>query len=202
MSTYNVIQQISAYLHQLLLAGLQGTPDVDFGAPGTISLDSPGELIEDGNGAEPVRLSLFLYRVAPNPHLQNHPLISHAAGEQRFPPLQLDLFYLLTPLTGSPSNDLVVLGRAMQLLDASSTIRQAFLDSDLLPRDPEVRLTLNPVSVEELTRIWSAFNEPYRLSVCYRVQGVALDSVRPPQTGAPVVESIIDIHLTGAGATP
>lgn len=196
MADFRVISEMSTHLHGLLRAGLDGATGVDFGAPTTVSLESPGAILENGaGGADPVHLSLYLYRIAPNPHLQNWPLVSHGPGEQRYPPLQLDLFYLLTPLTGSPTDDLIVLGRAMQLFDANATIREAFLDSDLRPKDPEVRVLFNPVSLEELTRIWSAFNQPYQLSLCYKVQGLAVDSVRQPRTGAPVVEGILDVHL-------
>ena len=196
MAGFTVISEMSMHLHGLLRAGLESATGVDFGAPTTVSLDSPGAILDNGaGGAEPIHLSLYLYRVAPNPHLQNWPLVPHGPGEQRYPPLQLDLFYLLTPLVGTPTDDLEVLGRAMQLLDANATIREAFLDSDLRPNDPEVRVLFNPVSIEELTRIWSAFNQPYQLSVCYRVQGLAVDSARQPQTGAPVVEGILDVQL-------
>jgi hypothetical protein len=195
VADFGVISEMSNHLRGLLRAGLDGATGVDFGAPTTVSLESPGAILDDGaGGADPVHLSLYLYRIAPNPYLQNFPLVPHGPDEQRYPPLPLDLFYLLTPLTGSPTDDLVILGRVMQLLDANATIRQAFLDSDMRPKDPEVRVLFNPVSLEELTRIWSAFNQPYQLSLCYRVQGLAVDSARQPQSGAPVVEWILDVH--------
>lgn len=202
MADFRVISELSTHLHGLLRAGLDGSTGIDFGAPTTVSLESPGTILDNGaGGADPIHLSLYLYRVAPNPHLQNRPLVPHGPDEQRYPPLPLDLFYLLTPLTGTPTDDLVILGRSMQLLDANSTIRQGFLDSDLRPADPEVRVLFNPVSLEELTRIWGAFNQPYRFSLCYRVQGVAIDSARQPATGPPVVEGIFDmLQITEAPA--
>ena len=53
---------------------------------------------------------------------------------------------------------------------------------------------INPVTLEELTRIWNAFSQPYRLSVCYKVQVVSIDSARAPQQGPPVTERLLDVH--------
>lgn len=202
MSDHRVIEQLSLHLQGLLFEGLSGAGDVaeDFTAPANISLDSPAEILDDDNGGGlPVLLSLYLYQVIPNGHLKNQPLIRAGAGEQRYPPLMLDLYYLLTPLAGTPTDDLAILGRAMQILEAHPTVRAAFLDSELRPRSPELRLGINPVSLEELTRIWNAFNQPYQLSVCYKAQFVAIDSARQPQTGAPVVEGVFDVHQAAVG---
>ena len=40
----------------------------------------------------------------------------------------------------------------------------------------EIRLVLNPVSLEELTRVWQALEIPYRLSVCYLARVIIVDS--------------------------
>ena len=40
----------------------------------------------------------------------------------------------------------------------------------------ELKIVLCPLSFEELTRIWNALNKPYRLSVCYEVRIVLIDS--------------------------
>jgi hypothetical protein len=82
----------------------------------------------------------------------------------------------------------------MQVLAAHPIIRNSFLDSELRPDPPEVRLTLNPLNLEEMTRIWNAFNQPYRLSVCYQVQVVSIDSIRLPVEEPPVKERLLDVH--------
>ena len=48
------------------------------------------------------------------------------------------------------------------------------------------RLSLEPHSLEELTRVWDALKEPYQLSVSYHVQVVEIDSDREPLEVAPV----------------
>lgn len=206
MSDYRVAHDVSRHLRQLLFDGLAGSEDVtdDFTAVTNISLASPAQIsAEGGDPQSPVLLSLYLYQVQPNPHARRAMIVA-APGEQRHPPLSLDLSYLLTPLSGSAEDNLVILGRAMQILDANTIVRARFLDSDLRPPVPQVEVRMDPVSLEELTRIWNAFNEPYQLSVCYQVQYVAIDSVRLPDEGPPVEEAHFDVHeaAVGAGLVP
>ena len=199
MSNSQVLRDISRHLRQLLLDGLSGDEAVggELLSEGNISLDSPARLADSGNsnsGTSVALLSLYLYQVTPNAHVNNKPLISSEAGEQHYPPLSLNLFYLLTPQGSSPEQDLLILGRAIQVLAASPIIQANFLDSLLRPNPPEVRLTLNPIGLEEMTRIWNAFNQPYRLSVCYQVQVVSIDSIRLPLEEQPVTERLLDVH--------
>lgn len=189
MSDFRVLQDISLRLRTVLFSGLNGS---EFTSENNISLDSPAEL--EGRGNRNVLLSLYLYHVLPNTHMNNYNLIPVGNDQHQYPPLSLDLFYLLTPVSNSPEENLVILGHAMQILAANPIIGANFLDSLLRPNPPEIRVTVNPVDLEELTRIWNAFNEPYRLSVCYKVQSASLDSVRTPLQEADVVEGLIDVH--------
>jgi hypothetical protein len=53
-----------------------------------------------------------------------------------------------------------------------------------------IRLILNPVSLEELTRVWQALEIPYRLSVCYLARVIMLNSEQE-RFGQPVVSKRI-----------
>ena len=197
MSDYRVLQDISLYLRRLLFESLSGNDSVasEFASENSISLDSPPRIADNSApNADQARLSLYLYQVTPSAHLNNHPMIPAGPGRQQYPPLSLNLYYLLTPISQAPEDNLVILGRCLQVLAANSIIRANFLDSWLRPEPPEVRVTINPVSLEELTRVWNAFNETYRLSVCYLVQVVSIDSARTPQDEQPVVERLLDTH--------
>ena len=199
MSDSQVLRNVSRHLRHLLLNGLSGDEAVGGGALSeeSISLGSPVKLMENGSSPPAMSqalLSLYLYQITPNAHINNRPLIASGTGEQQYPPLSLNLFYLLTPLATSPSQDLLLLGRAMQVLAAIPIIQASFLASQLRPNPPEVRLILNPLNLEEMTRIWNAFNQPYHLSVCYQVQVISIDSIRLPETEAPVQERLLDVH--------
>jgi hypothetical protein len=197
VSDYRVLQDISLYLRRLLFENLSGNDSVasQFASENSISLDSPSRIADNSApNADQARLSLYLYQVTPSAHLNNRPMIPAGPGRQQHPPLSLNLYYLLTPVSQAPEDNLVILGRCLQILAARPVIRANFLDSWLRPEPPEVRVTINPVSLEELTRVWNAFNETYRLSVCYVVQVVSIDSALTPQTDQPVVERLIDTH--------
>ncbi len=107
MSDYRVLQDISLHLRGLLFDGLTGDDEVgsSFTSESNISLASPAALSE---GNADVVVSLYLYQVLPNPHLNNRALIPIGNDRQQFPPASLDLFYLLTPMSASPEEDLVV----------------------------------------------------------------------------------------------
>ena len=200
MGDYKIFRDITLDLRRHLFQGLGGVEGIDLTNIAEISLDSPVKL-SDGNGSagehSQAKISLYLYQTLPNAHINNRQLIPSINGEQHYPPLSLNLFYLLTPLDNSPETCLLILGRAMQVLAAHPIIRNSFLDSELRPDSPEVRLTLNPLNLEEMTRIWNAFNQPYRLSVCYQVQVISIDSVRLPVEEPPVKERLLDVHQIG-----
>ena len=154
------------------------------GAESAIVFRNPTETARDSAN----RLSLWLYQVSENEFLKNQPpLRSNGPETMRFPPLTLNLFYLITPFSTDTSGeaDHILLGKTMQILYDNST---------LVLRDPvngvfeELRIILCNLSLDELTKIWEALREPYRLSVCYQIRITRVDSQRIP-TNARVVES-------------
>ena len=54
------------------------------------------------------------------------------------------------------------------------------------------------MNLEEITKIWSSFNKPFRLSMCYEVSIVNIQSEEPPKE-AHVVERAI--FSTGDGGS-
>jgi hypothetical protein len=54
------------------------------------------------------------------------------------------------------------------------------------PTSP-VRVILNPVTLEETTRVWQALEMSYRLSICYMVRVAMVDS-RREQFQQPVLQ--------------
>ena len=66
-------------------------------------------------------------------------------------------------------------------------IREALPDSDLAEQVERVRITLHPTSLDELSKLWTAFQTEYRLSVAYEASVVLLDSTLPATTPLPVL---------------
>ena len=57
----------------------------------------------------------------------------------------------------------------------------------LLDSYEQIKITLVPVSIDELSKIWATINQPYRLSVAYEVSLVELAPTVPPPVSAGIV---------------
>jgi uncharacterized protein DUF4255 len=136
-----------------------------------------------------VRLTLYLYSIVENPELKNEDWLMVNHTQSRKSPLSLDLYYLLTVYpagiqAGTSVHDANLeshrtLARAMRVFYDNGIVAGSSLLGSLRDSDPDqaLRVTLNPITVEDLTRIWSVFPEAsYRPSVCYLVSPVRIDS--------------------------
>jgi hypothetical protein len=188
MSDYTVIADLGDSLVSLLFTELHADPQISglIDSADRISLESPADL-ENNNS---VRMSMYLYRILENPYMKNRFPVEGTGGKQRKAPLTLDLYYLLTPMVGTPREQQIVLGKTMQILYDRAILEGPDLSGALGMSGDEVRLVLNPVSLEELTRVWQALEIPYRLSVCYIARVMIVDSEQQ-QFGQPIVSSKI-----------
>jgi hypothetical protein len=145
-------------------------------------------------------LTLFLYKVLENPYLKNQdrallPPKPDGTLTEQSPPLTVDLYYLLTAYAGADILEAHrALSRAMRVLYDNGILRGSQLRSDVsskgLTADSLLRVTLNPITIEDMTRIWSVFPDtPYEISVTYLVTPVPIESARQLTT-APVVDQI------------
>jgi hypothetical protein len=64
----------------------------------------------------------------------------------------------------------------LQSLYGHPLFRGTDLASDFSGTDTELRVRLEPMSVEDSTRIWNALEQPYQLSISYEVTLVKIDS--------------------------
>ncbi len=183
MSTYNVLRETSKALRDVLWKTIETTPDVHAFVPSMedIVFTNPTQTARDHSK----RLSLWLYQVTENEFLKNKPP-ERANGHDTLAetPLALNLYYLATPFTDSPEHDLQLLGLVMRALYENTTIPVRSADEVF----EDLRVILCRLSLEELTRIWEALREPYRLSVSYQVRVTRINTSRVLQR-ARVVES-------------
>jgi Pvc16 N-terminal domain len=185
MSDYTVLAEVGESLVRILWQEIQTDPQVNalIDNENRISLESPFDLREN----DAVRLSLYLYRIVEDPYTKNRFPIEGNWIHRRKPHLTLDLNYLVTPLVGSPREQQIVLGKVMQVLYDRAILEGTDLVGSLATSGQEVHLVLNPVSLEETTRVWQALEISYRLSVCYVVRVAMIDSTREEFT-QPVLE--------------
>jgi hypothetical protein len=193
-----VIRDVGETLVDLLRSQLGGLVN-----PQQIAMTSPVNAEQ-----QQIRLTLFLYSVTPAAELRNAPPIRVAPGQERRPPLALDLYYLMTsfaPDTIADPTDRTLeadrlLGAAMQVFYDNGVLSGSVLRG-IIPRDTELRLTLQPITVEDLTRIWSVLPEQaYRASVSYLVTPARIDS-QIVLAGQRVVTTQIDLDTLVATAS-
>lgn len=186
MSNYLVLKHTSTALKDILWKEIDLIPSMKnfFSSPEAIAFSNPKEV----HGKDSLKLSVWLYQVTENEFLKNQPPVRLNNGnplQEVKTPLALNLYYLMTPNTPNTEKELEILGFVMRVLYDNPTI---YIND---PQDgvfEELRLILCRLNLEELTRIWEALQEPYRLSVCYKVTVVRVDSSAVSQKGR-VVEA-------------
>jgi hypothetical protein len=146
------------------------------------------------NGAS---LNLFLYRTLVNTGWSNTDLPQVVKpGESGVPPLSLNLHYLVTAYgRDQVDKDAVshrVLGGAMSVLHdhpvlGAAEIRAAVQGNDLADQPERIRVTSLPLTVDEMSRLWSTFQSQYRMSAAYEVTVVLINSRRPTRAPLPVL---------------
>jgi hypothetical protein len=188
--TATSIFQVTMALQGRLQTALKNSP-----VPGTVfvgPLDDP----DAGSAA----LTLFLYRVVPNASLRNR---EHRVPSSTTPQvtvfenaLPLDLYYLLTVGTTPGTSEeglLRALGYAMQALQADPDLTGPAVNYET------VRVTLEPLTTEEASRIWALFpTANYRTSIAYLATPVWID---PPQA-APVAAPVSEDQLVAGSKVP
>ena len=56
-------------------------------------------------------------------------------------------------------------------------------------RSSGIRITLQPLSIDDISKLWAGFQMQYRLSVAYEVAVVLIDSTRPTRAAPPVLHA-------------
>ena len=180
---YTALFATSQTLADFLQNRLENDPNLrtffNSGLGGTmvVSLRNPEEMADKNEQG----LSLWLYRVTRDEDRLNDPLERITPSLFHEPPLPLRLHYLFTPVvdTSTVNNAEVeqrVLGKVLQSLYGHPVFRGTDLSSDFSGTDTELRVRLEPMNVEDATRIWNALEQPYQLSMSYEVTLVKIDS--------------------------
>jgi hypothetical protein len=192
--SYLAVHDVTRALQRLIHSQL-----VRNNSSAVVTLLPPGEELPAALG-----VNLYLYRVAENSFFRNQPWPgdrTRPASDQ--PALALQLFYLLTPLGTAPEegslegdNAHTMLGLAMLTLHEHPILNDVHLpgfDADtelpdyLLNGFEQVKIYLAPTGLDELSKIWSTINQPYRLSAIYEVSLVQLTPTAAPPAGSGIV---------------
>lgn len=197
MSNSLAVAAVTATLHNLLdhkiNASVADDPATDPGLAGT-SLTTKS--LDKARTGTTNQLNLFLYQTAVNAAWRNRDLPNQSKpNEQAQPPLALDLHYLVTTYGHGDDDQLSqrILGRAMSVLNDHAVlgrdeIKAALPGSDLGDQIERLRITPMALSVEDISKLWTVFQAPYRLSAAYQVSVVLIDSNVPTKAALPVLK--------------
>lgn len=186
MSVSTAIGMVGESLKALLEDEMDLTPDV------------PVTLLAPDEAGATRRVNLFLYKVQENAFLNNVEWQVSPTDPARInpPPLSVNLYYLLTPYaqndadTGNTTAH-EILGEAMRVLYENPVVTDVHLVAGLDDAFEQIKITQSQLDLEELSKVWSTFTEPFRLSVPYEISVVQLDQSPGQQRGiAPRVVSV------------
>jgi hypothetical protein len=201
----NAIQVADTVLKRLAEAGIvdaavQPRPEVTIGP-----LDRE---------AEGPRLNWYLYRISPHAGFRamEHPRTGTRTALGR-PALALTLHYLLSvypaTLTSTGDQELVAhvtLAAAMRRLHESAIVGAGspFLPASAALVEP-LRITMQNLDLEAITKVWTAAAQPLRLSVGYEISLVVVEQQARHQPAPPVGSARALVSPLGArllGAVP
>jgi hypothetical protein len=95
----------------------------------------------------------------------------------------------------SPDTEQRILGKVLQAFHSSPLIRGVDLKGEFEGTQTELRVRLEPMSLEEITRVWEALKGSYQLSVSYEVTLVNVDSVNEPEKVSPVAVALPEFGI-------
>ncbi len=194
MSAYTSIGDVCETLKKLL----EDDPWTGISPKPEISLKSPKEMNNDGGN--PNKVSLFLYQISENIFLKNNEMQRINDKKLSFPPLFLELFFLITPYSNDPVQEKFILGKVMQILFDCPFLGGTRLQGSLSETGDEIRVLLNPLSLDDLTKLWSSFQDvPFRLSTCYMVTPVKIESSRELNTQRVVSKEMDHSYMAAKG---
>ena len=167
-----------------------------FGAGGmVVSSNTPQEMTEKPSEG----LSVWLYRVIRDEQRLNDPPERLGHDQLRLPPLPVRLHYLMTPVTnrklGDPETEQLILGKVLQAFNSHAVLRGADLKAEFVGTDTELKIRLEPMGLDEISRVWEALIGSYQLSVSYEVSVVNIESELEPEKVTPVEVALPEYGL-------
>jgi hypothetical protein len=178
MSDYRAIADVGETLVELLRDNMQDL----IPRRQSIVMASPGEI----EANDDVRLSIFLYQVLENIHLKNQEMQIKDPTILEFPPIALDLYYILTAypsgvqdITERTREEHSILGKAIQIINDNTLLTGSVLKGSLAMNGYDLHITLTPVNLDDMTKMWTTFpGKPFRSSICFLATPVMIDSGR------------------------
>lgn len=194
MSNPAAIAAVTETLRSLIAAG---------GVVGGVTALPPDRAAEPGMRT----VNVYLYHIGIDAGLRNQefPWQGRGGGDSQISPpalaMPLLLHYMITAFADDDVKAQEALGPAMRVLHDHAVLTEAEirnaaetagLDSDLHLQRESVKVTMQSLGIDEITKIWTAFQSPFRLSVTYEVSVVLIESARTSSSPLPVLRRGLD----------
>lgn len=211
MSNALAIASVTRILKDLLNDTLvNGDISGDIGSDVVVTALPPDRALDRMGDNAPSQLNIYLHRITPNPALSTSELPTRDARGvviQR-PRLALDLHYLLTAYTNQELHGEILLGYAMEMFHETPVLARNMLraalqggfNGSILPpvfqhADPArladqlelIKITPQTLSMDDMSKLWTAFQSNYRTTVAYTVSVVLIERDQPVRTPLPVL---------------
>lgn len=183
ISNYTLISDVGETIIELLRRELIPEPVSD---KNKIMVCSPAKKGD-------VQLSLYLYNIELAGEHKRTQMVKMSNGKTAYPPMALNLYYLLTAYSGSEefnksSDEHKILGSAIRVLYDNQIISGSVLKGHLSGSNQKIHMEFKNLSYDEMMRIWNFNDVPYNLSVAYKVGPIFIESQRTKES-KPVVQA-------------
>lgn len=168
MGDFNIISEVSNAILKTMRENL--CPEL-IQSPEAIALTVPSDKNAD------FQLGLYLYDIQEMREYRQTEYVRISHSQRRLPPKPLHLYYAIyinskSQLTVDAENEQRILGRVMQILMDYPVLPEDITEED----DMGVTITLQTMSFEEKSKLWSVLSSPYQLAVYFSVSPVLLSS--------------------------
>jgi Pvc16 N-terminal domain len=163
----------------------------------------PLDKARDSSNSGGDQVNLFLYQYVENAAWKNMEIPSQVKpGETGYPPLALNLYYLITVYAQNDDFPEPIshrlLGESMSVFHDHSILSPADIKASLPAADLEkydlynqiekVKITLKTLPEDELNKFWTIFQVPFRFTFVCEVSVVLIESTRPTKIPSPVLK--------------
>lgn len=195
MSNSQAIAAVTATLQSILQGSITLDPDLN----DTVVTIQP---LDKARGTSTTnQVNVFLYMISRSATWVNADLPRQVGpGESGVPPLALSLYYLITAFGRDDDQTQPfgheLLGKAMSVLndfpvlsaaEITAATQAALPNNDLAQQVERIRITFHPLSIDELSKLWTGFAMQYRLSAAYEVAVTLIESTRAARAPVPVL---------------
>ncbi len=212
MSNVLAIAAVTQLLKDMLNdAMINGEVSQVMGADFAVTALPPDRVVNDQADQQQPTLNVFLHRITPNAALQqdDFPTRDSSGRLIRRPRLALNLHYMLTAIGADELQAEILLGYAMQMFHETpilgreqirSALQLAGPPDDLLPDNlglvqaaaladqaELIKITPHTLSMDDMSKMWTALQARYRTTVAYDVSLVLIERELPTRPTLPVL---------------